>query len=62
MVFLTQDQWWWKVEEGEKNSVKSCYKMLESLLVWEENWSGDEKRVFECIWKSLTSLKVEVLR
>jgi hypothetical protein len=48
------------VEEGEKNSVKSCYKMLKSLLVWEENWSGDEKRVFECIWKSLTSLKVVV--
>lgn len=23
--------------------VKSCYKKLESLLVWEEKWSREEK-------------------
>ena len=31
-----EDMWWWKAEEGGMFTVKSCYKKLERLLLWEE--------------------------
>ena len=52
------DRWEWKVKEGAVFSVKSSYKKLENLMVWEEGRTLQEKRVFEAIWKSPTQWKM----
>ena len=44
-------------DEG-RFSVKSCYVKLERMLVGEVEWSREELRVFEYIWKSKAPLKV----
>lgn len=48
----------WKLEDEGIFSVKSCYVKLERMLVGEVEWSMEELRVFEYIWKSKAPLKV----
>ena len=44
-----EDRWSWKLEGDGVFSVKSCYLKLEKMWMGEIGWSGEERRVFECI-------------
>lgn len=53
-----EDDWAWTPEEGGKFSVRSSYRVLESLLLLEEGLSALEERVLASLWKSPAPSKV----
>jgi hypothetical protein len=53
-----EDDWVWTPEEGGKFSVRSSYRVLESLLLLEEELSALEEGVLVSLWKSPAPSKV----
>lgn len=53
-----EDRWRWNLEEIGTFSAKSAYLKLERLLLMDDSWSGDHKRVLACLWKSPAPSKV----
>jgi len=46
------NSWWWRPEGNVGFTIKSTYKILERLLVLEDNLGGIEKRVFDYLWEN----------
>jgi len=55
---IEEDRWRWNLEEGGAFSVKSAYLKLERLILTEDSWSHESKRVFSRLWKSPAPSKV----
>jgi len=55
---VNPDCWVWKSEEGGIFSIRSCYKILQSLCLEEGGVSRDEEVVFRDMWKSRAPSKV----
>ena len=55
------DEWRRNLEEKGFYSVKSAYMKLEGLVLGEDLWGVEEKRVFENMWASPTPSKVVAL-
>lgn len=53
-----EDEWRWSLEASGFYSVKSAYLKLEGLVLREELWGVEEKRVFANMWKSKAPSKV----
>lgn len=49
-----EDSWGWRAEDGGEFTVKSKYRLLEGLVVLEENLDIVAEQVFSFLWKSLT--------
>lgn len=52
------DSWSWRLEESRVFSVKSAYEKLEGLVVTDDLWGEEEKRVFENLWENPAPSKV----
>lgn len=57
---LTQeeDKWWWNLDDKGEYSVKSAYTKLVGLVLTEDSWQIDEKRVFQDLWAIKAPSKV----
>jgi len=53
-----EDEWRWNLEDNGHYSVKSAYLKLEGLVLREERWGADDKKVFANMWDSPTPSKV----
>ena len=53
-----EDGWRWRLEDDGCFSVKSTYEKLEGLVLVEDLWREEEKRVFSEAWKSPAPSKV----
>ena len=53
-----EDKWLWTAEEDGNFSVRSSYKVLEEIVLLEDDLSGIEEGVFAKLWKSPAPSKV----
>jgi hypothetical protein len=53
-----EDGWRWNLEDKGIFTVKSAYLKLERLLLLDDLWRDEEKRVFSSLWKSSAPSKV----
>lgn len=53
-----EDLWRWSLEDNGIFSVKSAYLRLEDLVLREDRWREDEKRVFKGLWDCSAPSKV----
>jgi hypothetical protein len=53
-----EDFWNWRPYEDDMSTVKSTYKMLERLMVWEDTHNGIEKQLSGHLGKILAPSKV----
>jgi hypothetical protein len=49
---VEEDSWGWRAEDGGEFTVKSTYRLLEGLVVLEENLDIVAEQVFSFLWKS----------
>jgi hypothetical protein len=56
--FDKEDEWRWKLEDNGIYSVSSAYLKLEEVVLQEDLWGVEEKRVFENMWRSPAPSKV----
>lgn len=55
-----EDRWRWKLSEDGAFTVKSTYGKLVEVMLVEDRWHEEERKVFGSIWKSPAPLKVIV--
>jgi len=53
-----EDVWRWSLEDMGTFMVKSAYKRMEDLVLKENRWRAEEKRVFKHLWKIPVPTKV----
>jgi hypothetical protein len=56
-----KDVWRWSLEDSGVFTVKSAHSRLEELVLSDNRWREDEKKVFKLLWKNPAPSKVVAL-